>query len=89
MCLGCVTRRGILAAGLGLVSSPVRAEAPLEPRFRCVPRGDGRRRVALTLDACGGGFDLRIAEALLAHQVRATIFATADWLRANPGRWRC
>ena len=84
MCLGCVSRRGILAAGLAVLSSPTRAEASVEPRFRCVPSA-GRRRVALTLDACGGGFDMRIAEALLAHRARATIFATATWLRANPG----
>ncbi len=83
MCLGCITRRGILAAGLAVLSSPTRAEASVEPRFRCVPSA-GRRRVALTLDACGGGFDMRIADALLAHRARATIFATADWLRANP-----
>jgi peptidoglycan/xylan/chitin deacetylase (PgdA/CDA1 family) len=84
MCLGCVTRRGILAAGLAAVSSPALAEPTVEPRFRCIPAA-GRRRVALTLDACGGGFDTRIAEALLAQRARATIFATADWLRANPG----
>lgn len=39
--------------------------------------------VALTLDACGGGTDMRIIALLREHAVPATIFATNLWLRRN------
>ncbi|GGC83705.1 polysaccharide deacetylase [Chelatococcus reniformis] len=42
------------------------------------------KRVALTLDACRGQFDLRIANVLVAEKVPTTIFATALWIRSNP-----
>jgi peptidoglycan/xylan/chitin deacetylase (PgdA/CDA1 family) len=41
------------------------------------------RTVALTLDACSGGVDMRIIGTLLALSIPATLFATALWLRAN------
>ncbi len=40
--------------------------------------------VALTLDACMGGFDRRIADMLIAKRIPATIFATSRWIRHNP-----
>jgi len=40
--------------------------------------------VALTLDACPGGFDERIATALVESGIAATIFVTDLWLRRNP-----
>jgi peptidoglycan/xylan/chitin deacetylase (PgdA/CDA1 family) len=40
--------------------------------------------VALTLDACGGGFDAELANFLMEHRIRATIFATRRWIRRNP-----
>ena len=40
--------------------------------------------MALTLDACGGGTDTRILNALLDRGLPTTIFATALWLHANP-----
>ena len=84
MCLACITRRGVLAASLAALAMPAHAEPTVEPRFRCTPSGGPQRRIALTLDACNGGFDWRIANALLTHQAQATIFATGDWLSANP-----
>jgi peptidoglycan/xylan/chitin deacetylase (PgdA/CDA1 family) len=39
--------------------------------------------VALTLDACSGGFDARILDALIAWRVPATIFMTGVWIRHN------
>ncbi len=41
-------------------------------------------QVALTLDACPGGFDPRIATMLVARQIPAAIFVTAIWMRHNP-----
>lgn len=40
--------------------------------------------VALTFDACPGAFDQRIADALVAAGIPATIFATDLWMRWNP-----
>lgn len=40
--------------------------------------------VALTLDACPGGFDARLATALVEMAVPATIFATGAWIRRHP-----
>jgi peptidoglycan/xylan/chitin deacetylase (PgdA/CDA1 family) len=44
----------------------------------------GRLVVALTLDACPGAFDDRIATALVAGGIKSTIFVTGVWLRENP-----
>ena len=43
-----------------------------------------RMVVAVTLDACPGDFDARIATALVENGIPATIFATDLWLRRNP-----
>jgi len=44
----------------------------------------GRLVVALTLDACPGDFDMRIAAALVEGGIAATIFVTGVWLLRNP-----
>ncbi|MFC8502497.1 polysaccharide deacetylase family protein [Pedococcus sp. NPDC057267] len=45
------------------------------------------RAVALTFDACGGphgdGYDARLVDTLRRHQVPATFFLNARWVRAN------
>lgn len=41
------------------------------------------RRVALTLDACGGQFDEDLVRFLIANRMPATIFATKKWLDHN------
>lgn len=76
MCPACLARRAVLAAipTLGMT----RADAPIEPRLRLPGPA-----IALTLDACPGGFDPRIAELLIARRIPATIFATGLWLRNN------
>ncbi len=83
MCLACPSRRGVLAALACLNAAPAFAtpvgDALVEPRLRLVPP-DG---IALTLDACGGGFDARIAEALIEARIPATIFVTGLWLHRN------
>lgn len=40
--------------------------------------------VALTLDACGGGFDAALIDTLVARRIPATVFVTKKWLDRNP-----
>ena len=55
---------------------------------RFAPSTDGRVRVALTLDACGGGagnaVDMNILHLLIELNVPATLFLNARWIDANP-----
>ncbi len=62
------------ASAAGLVEPVLRLPASTPP---------GTVRVALTLDACGGGTDMRILSALVENGIPATIFATGIWLRRN------
>ena len=74
---------GRRAFGTGAVSlATVGSSALVEPPLR-LPPGD-RPAVALTLDACPGGFDQRLAQALVDNRVPATIFLTGLWIRYNP-----
>jgi peptidoglycan/xylan/chitin deacetylase (PgdA/CDA1 family) len=82
------TRRGLLAAGLSL-GWPVGLTAAQQDRtielsMRLAPTLAGARTVALTLDACPGGFDWRLARALAEQGTRATVFASGAWIRRNP-----
>ena len=56
---------------------------PVEPRLE-LPEAPGGPRVALTFDACPGGFDLRLAAALVERGVPATVFVTRTWMGQNP-----
>jgi peptidoglycan/xylan/chitin deacetylase (PgdA/CDA1 family) len=84
-----LSRRHLLAASAALGwaagSSPVFAsDALVEPFLRLsIPAEASPRIVALTLDACPGGFDERIAQALVQERIPATIFVTALWLKGN------
>ena len=49
-----------------------------------LPVGETDKVAALTLDACGGGFDAELANFLIGHRIQATIFATRRWIRRNP-----
>lgn len=49
-----------------------------------LPAGSTDKVVALTLDACGGGFDADLVDFLIEHRIQATIFATRRWIRRNP-----
>ena len=49
-----------------------------------LPAGATDKVVALTLDACGGGFDADLAHFLIEHRIQATIFVTRRWIRHNP-----
>ena len=88
MCRACdirLSRRqlchGLLAAPLAL--GPVHKDGLMEPVLRLQPQ-TGPRRVAVTLDACPGHFDPRIATVLVARKIPATIFITAVWMHMNP-----
>jgi peptidoglycan/xylan/chitin deacetylase (PgdA/CDA1 family) len=58
-------------------------DAVVEPAMRLALPDGAPRSVALTLDACSGGTDRRIVDALIALSVPATVFVTGLWLRGN------
>ncbi len=74
-----LTRR---AFGTGAVSMATASPATIAPPLRLPPAA--RPAVALTLDACPGAFDERLAHALADNGIAATIFLTALWIRMNP-----
>ena len=87
MCRLCLTRRSLLAApALAPLSHAGAAarDSPVEPGMRLADATPDRMVVAVTLDACPGDFDARIATALVESGIPATIFATDLWLRRNP-----
>jgi peptidoglycan/xylan/chitin deacetylase (PgdA/CDA1 family) len=55
-----------------------------EPSLRLTNTPAGARTIAVTLDACPGKFDHRIADMLVAKNIPATIFVTEIWMRWNP-----
>ncbi len=82
-----LSRRLFAAAPIAAVAAltrPAAAETLVEPTLRLAPNPDGAARVALTLDACPGGFDERIARVLVQERIRTTIFVTAAWISRNP-----
>lgn len=89
MCIHCEDRQNTLALPrrcflAGAVAIGVRplADGLIEPVLRLAPAA-GERVVALTLDACPGGFDWRIARVLALQRIPTTIFVTAVWMRQN------
>ena len=84
MCLLCAkpTRREFFGGALAL---PLALGKPrhglLEPDLRLAPSNPAQ--IAVTLDACPGHFDPRVATALVAHKIPATIFVTALWMKWN------
>lgn len=67
-----------------LLVAPARANDLLEPVLHITKGGASHPQVALTLDACSGGTDLRILDALIDNNIPATLFVTGKWMRANP-----
>ena len=55
----------------------------VEPVLRLPASHLGEIRVALTFDACEGATDTRILDALIVHDIPATIFVTGRWLARN------
>lgn len=56
----------------------------VEIHDRIADASSHERRVALTLDACSGGFDAELVEFLVRNRIPATIFTTKRWLDRNP-----
>lgn len=80
------TLLALLATG-ALLPSKALANHPgdlFDPPCHIAKGGKTAPRVALTLDACMGGFDHRIMDVLLANDIRTTFFVTARWIAANP-----
>ncbi len=87
MCRLCLSRRSLLAVPVMVPLTHAGAaarDAAVEPRMRLADPAQDRLVVAVTLDACPGDFDARIATALVESGIPATIFATDLWLRRNP-----
>jgi peptidoglycan/xylan/chitin deacetylase (PgdA/CDA1 family) len=85
MCRLCLPRRALLATPLIAPWAPaLAADALVEPRMRLANSPSEGLAVALTLDACPGAFDERIALALIESGIPATIFVTELWMRWNP-----
>ncbi|HEX7953954.1 MAG TPA: polysaccharide deacetylase family protein, partial [Burkholderiales bacterium] len=73
---------------LFLLLPPCLAMAEVRPvevhQELALPAGAADKVVALTLDACGGGFDADLIGFLVEHRIQTTIFATRRWIRRNP-----
>lgn len=78
----------IIAAATATLQAGPALAAPawgIEQHDRLVlPQGTATPQVALTLDACGGGFDAELLAALVKHGVPATVFLTQKWIDHNP-----
>lgn len=80
-----------LAPGLALAALPARASptAPQEWHHRLrAPADGGAAPVALTLDACSGGYDAALIALLVERKVPATLFVTRRWLDGQPAAVR-
>lgn len=85
------TRRSVLKFGAAALAlgSPLSVVAQehgslIEPSLKLSLASDQGRVVALTLDACSGGCDYKILDALIASSVPATLFLTSRWIKSNP-----
>jgi peptidoglycan/xylan/chitin deacetylase (PgdA/CDA1 family) len=73
----------LLAAVGAACAAPAPLAGTIELHQKLVVR-DGERAVALTLDACGGGFDLELVDTLVELRVAATVFVTRKWIERHP-----
>jgi peptidoglycan/xylan/chitin deacetylase (PgdA/CDA1 family) len=87
-----IATAGVLASGTlaqAVPAAKAAAERPaakvrlVEPDMHLAASGSQPGRVALTLDACGGGADQRILDALAQNDIPATVFVTGTWLKHN------
>ncbi len=77
-------RAFVTALLLGAAAWAQAAPAPTEPHHRLALPASTHPVAAITLDACGGAFDVQLINLLVAQQVPATIFVTKKWLDRNP-----
>ena len=59
-------------------------QRPTQIHDRIAGNTQTSNRVALTLDACSGGYDAELIDFLIRTRIPATIFATRKWLDGNP-----
>jgi peptidoglycan/xylan/chitin deacetylase (PgdA/CDA1 family) len=62
---------------------PAAIERPIEIHQRLV-LAPGEKAIALTLDACGGGYDEKLVNMLIELKLPATVFATRKWIDRQP-----
>ena len=75
----------LLVVVFALVSLGANAEqSPVEIHDQLAAQPETGKKVALTLDACGGKYDGDLIEFLIKNHIPATIFATKKWLSRNP-----
>jgi peptidoglycan/xylan/chitin deacetylase (PgdA/CDA1 family) len=81
-----LTRRTTLALAAAALAAPARGSPAglVTPTMRLAAAAAGPPRIALTFDACPGGFDARVAGALAEGGIPATIFVSGPWIRRNP-----
>lgn len=77
-----VKQAALFALGFLALSPEAALAGDYEPRLSFAADA-GPRTVALTFDACAGGFDRRVMDALIATNAKATIFVTERWLKKN------
>jgi peptidoglycan/xylan/chitin deacetylase (PgdA/CDA1 family) len=79
-------RARFAAAGvLSLIALGARAEiGAVEVHQVLALEGSAEKVVALTLDACGGGYDADLIRFLTQQRIPATIFATKKWMDRQP-----
>ena len=67
-----------------LVPSAARASSrPVEVHQLLALPQPGTKIAALTLDACGGGYDAKLIRFLVGERIPATVFATRNWIERN------
>jgi peptidoglycan/xylan/chitin deacetylase (PgdA/CDA1 family) len=75
----------LLVILLAFVSFSVCAEqSSVQIHNQLAAQPETSKRVALTLDACGGKYDENLITFLIKNKIPATIFATKKWLDRNP-----
>jgi len=67
-----------------LAPSAARASSrPVEVHQLLALPQPGTKIAALTLDACGGGYDAKLIRFLVGERIPATVFATRKWIERN------
>jgi peptidoglycan/xylan/chitin deacetylase (PgdA/CDA1 family) len=75
----------LLVSVFAFASLGVQAEQiPVEIHEQLVLQQPSDKKIALTLDACGGKYDSDLIEFLVKNKIPATVFATKKWLTKNP-----
>jgi peptidoglycan/xylan/chitin deacetylase (PgdA/CDA1 family) len=81
----CIAMGALFAIGAhaGAPSRMAARDRPVEVHQRLVA-SEGDKVVALTLDACGGGYDVQLIDTLIELRVPATVFVTRKWIDRHP-----